>query len=48
MSYTVSSTCNVPFYDRPQLPISILPYIESAQAHTLSKHDDMYVVTLLR
>ncbi|VDL66915.1 unnamed protein product [Nippostrongylus brasiliensis] len=41
MSHTVSSTCNVPFYDRPQTPLSLLPYIENAQAHTLVKDEEV-------
>ncbi|RCN33525.1 hypothetical protein ANCCAN_20646 [Ancylostoma caninum] len=40
MSHTVSSTCNVPFYDRPQTPLSLLPFIENAQAHTLVKDEE--------
>uniref|UniRef100_A0A0K0DDK8 CST complex subunit TEN1 n=1 Tax=Angiostrongylus cantonensis TaxID=6313 RepID=A0A0K0DDK8_ANGCA len=50
MSHTVSSTCNVPFYDRPQTPLSLLPYIENAQAHTLVKDGEVwdgYVFALL-
>ncbi|KIH64482.1 hypothetical protein ANCDUO_05208 [Ancylostoma duodenale] len=50
MSHTVSSTCNVPFYDRPQTPLSLLPFIENAQAHTLVKDEEVwdgYVFALL-
>ncbi|WKX99297.1 hypothetical protein Q1695_014297 [Nippostrongylus brasiliensis] len=48
MSHTVSSTCNVPFYDRPQTPLSLLPYIENAQAHTLVKDDEVDLSLLSR
>ncbi|KAL6727760.1 hypothetical protein Aduo_009609 [Ancylostoma duodenale] len=48
MSHTVSSTCNVPFYDRPQTPLSLLPFIENAQAHTLVKDEEVDLSLLSR
>ncbi|VDM56172.1 unnamed protein product [Angiostrongylus costaricensis] len=48
MSHTVSSTCNVPFYDRPQTPLNLLPYIENAQAHTLVKDGEVDLSLLSR
>ncbi|XGW18063.1 hypothetical protein V3C99_002567 [Haemonchus contortus] len=48
MSHTVSSTCNVPFYDRPQTPLSLLPHIENAQAHTLVKDNEVDLSLLSR
>ncbi|EPB72166.1 hypothetical protein ANCCEY_08729 [Ancylostoma ceylanicum] len=48
MSHTVSSTCNVPFYDRPQTPLTLLPFIENAQAHTLVKDEEVDLSLLSR
>ncbi|CAI4231221.1 unnamed protein product [Auanema sp. JU1783] len=48
MSYTVSSTCNIPFYDRPQQSISLVPFVENAQAHTLVKNKEADLSLLSR
>ncbi|PAV80035.1 hypothetical protein WR25_23008 [Diploscapter pachys] len=38
--YTVAESCKAPFYDRPQIPITLLPYMDNAQTMTLVKEND--------
>ncbi|CAJ0578753.1 unnamed protein product, partial [Mesorhabditis spiculigera] len=48
LTHVTAPHCDAHFYERPQVPISLLPYLEAAQAHVLRKDDSLELSLLSR
>ncbi|CAJ0942233.1 unnamed protein product, partial [Mesorhabditis belari] len=48
LSHVTATHCDALFFDRPQVPITLIPFVETAQAHILHKENGMELSLLSR